>query len=517
MLGFGKRKIGLRLGLGFGLLIAAGLLMATYAALQFRAIDGHVKRLSDDRLVKVKLLQEVTVNLNINARAVRNLILLNDEQAMAAQRQRIETAVKRSGDLIQQLSALISTDQGRSLMGALLKQREAYREGLFQTAALAQAGKKEAATAAVLQDLELLQSNFFKSIDELTAFQEKLLHDDVLLVEATASQGSLVMLALALLSSAASGILAWRLTLSITVPMAQAVAVAQAVAQGDLTSRIDVRSSDETGLLLRALQTMNESLSRLVGQVRTSSDSIATGSAEIATGNADLSQRTEEQASNLQQTVASMEELSATVNNTADTAKAAAQLAQAASAVAAEGGQVVGRMAATMDDITASSRRIADITGTIDSIAFQTNILALNAAVEAARAGEHGRGFAVVASEVRSLAQHSAAAAREIKTLIGQSVDNIAAGSRLAGEAGSTMDSIVSQTRRVTDLIAEISAASTEQQLGIGQVTAAAGQLDQATQKNAALVEESAAASDSLHQQASQLAQMVSAFRVAAV
>jgi methyl-accepting chemotaxis protein len=358
---------------------------------------------------------------------------------------------------------------------------------------------------------------YFKAVDELIALQKELMKESIAAVQSTTEKTGNWMLGLAFGSTLLSVFLAWRLTKSITGPLAQAVAVAQAVAHGDLTSHITVRSRDETGQLLDALQAMNASLSGLVGQVRMSSDSIATGSAQIATGNADLSQRTEEQAANLQQTVASMEELAATVNNTADTAQAAAQLANAASAVAAQGGQVVGRVVATMDDITASSRKIADIIGTIDGIAFQTNILALNAAVEAARAGEQGRGFAVVASEVRSLAQRSAAAAREIKTLIGQSVEKVEAGSRLVGEAGATMTDIVAQTGRVTDLIGEISAAAREQKQGIGQVTEAAGQLDQVTQQNAALVEESAAAADSLRQQASRLTELVSVFRVAGV
>ncbi|HEX5685914.1 MAG TPA: methyl-accepting chemotaxis protein [Ideonella sp.] len=312
----------------------------------------------------------------------------------------------------------------------------------------------------------------------------------------------------------AAGLLAWRLIRSIVKPLAQAVKVAEAVANGDLSQHIDVRSHDETGQLLAALKRMNEGLVVIVGQVRSSSDSIATGSAQIANGNADLSQRTEEQASNLQQTAASMEQLAATVKHNADTARAANELASSASGVAAQGGQVVGQVVATMEQITEASRRIADIIGVIDGIAFQTNILALNAAVEAARAGEQGRGFAVVAGEVRSLAQRSAQAAKEIKSLIGDSVDKVEAGSQLAGDAGRTMQDIVAQVRRVTDLIAEISAASLEQSQGIDQIGNAVAQLDQVTQQNAALVEESAAAAESLKQQAARMNEVVSAFRL---
>ncbi|MBO9688141.1 MAG: HAMP domain-containing protein [Mitsuaria chitosanitabida] len=307
---------------------------------------------------------------------------------------------------------------------------------------------------------------------------------------------------------------AWLLSRAIALPMAQAVQVAEAVAAGDLRSDIDQDARDETGQLLTALKRMNESLMRIVGQVRQSSDSIATGTGEIASGNADLSQRTEQQAANLQQTAASMEELTATVKQNADIARTATQLAQSASEVAVSGGQAVQEVVAVMRQIDESSRRINDIIGTIDGIAFQTNILALNAAVEAARAGEQGRGFAVVASEVRALAQRSAAAAKEIKSLIGDSGAKVETGSRLAGSAGETMGQIVEQVRRVSDLISEISAASAEQSQGIDQIGDAISQLDQVTQQNAALVEESAAAAESLKHQAAQLNQAVAVFRL---
>jgi methyl-accepting chemotaxis protein len=301
----------------------------------------------------------------------------------------------------------------------------------------------------------------------------------------------------------------------ISAPLQQAIAIARRVADGDLGSRIEVHHGNELGDLLRSLKHMNENLVAIVGSVRDSSDSIAIGAGQIATGNADLSQRTEQQAGSLQQTASSMEQMTATVRANAEAALAAEKLARSASEVAVRGGATVGTVVSTMDEINASSKKIADIIGVIDGIAFQTNILALNAAVEAARAGEHGRGFAVVAGEVRSLAQRSAQAAREIKTLIATSVERVEAGSRQVGEAGRTMEDIVGQVRRVSDLIAEISAATTEQSGGLGQVGDAVSQLDRVTQQNAALVEQSAAAAESLKQQAARLVGAVSAFKLA--
>jgi methyl-accepting chemotaxis protein len=304
------------------------------------------------------------------------------------------------------------------------------------------------------------------------------------------------------------------ITRSVVRPINTAVDAANTVAGGDLRWTAHIDGRDEAAALLQALQRMAGNLAEVVGSVRTGSDSIATASSQIASGNADLSQRTEEQASNLQQTAASMEQLTGTVKNNADAAEQASQLAMNASQVAVQGGEVVERVVSTMQEISASSTKIADIIGVIDGIAFQTNILALNAAVEAARAGEQGRGFAVVAAEVRSLAQRSATAAKEIKSLIAESVEKVSAGSDLVSEAGRTMGDVVDQVKRVTDLINEISTATREQTKGIEQVGSAVGQLDQVTQQNAALVEQSAAASDSLKQQATQLVDAVSRFRL---
>ena len=301
---------------------------------------------------------------------------------------------------------------------------------------------------------------------------------------------------------------------SIRQPLEQANALAARIAQGDLSADIETTREDEFGDLLRSLKTMNESLGRMVHQVRQSTDSIATASAEIATGNNDLAQRTEQTSSNLQSTASSMEQLTTTVQHSAENARQASTLAANASSVAQQGGAVVQQVVSTMEEINASSRKISDIIGVIDGIAFQTNILALNAAVEAARAGEQGRGFAVVASEVRSLAQRSAEAAKEIKLLIGTSVDKVASGTQLVSDAGATMNDIVQSVRRVADVIGEITSAASEQSTGIAHVNQAIANLDQMTQQNAALVEQSAAAAESLRDQANQMAQAVSVFKV---
>ncbi|WP_302174458.1 methyl-accepting chemotaxis protein [uncultured Hydrogenophaga sp.] len=350
----------------------------------------------------------------------------------------------------------------------------------------------------------------FALIDE--AFQ---VLGDELATEAASAMRRLVQLSVGIALMVLLGALVMlAIARQTTRAIAKAVKVAETVASGDLTSQIDIRNTDETGQLLTALQAMNQSLVTMVSSVRQSSETIATGSAQIATGNADLSSRTEMQASNLEETAASMEELTSTVQQNAETSREAARIAREAKTAAEEGGQVVGRVVQTMQGINDSSRRISDIIGVIDGIAFQTNILALNAAVEAARAGEQGRGFAVVAGEVRNLAQRSAQAAKEIKVLIGESVERVESGTGLVAQAGQSVGQIVEQVARVSQLIEGITLASQEQADGIAQVGHAVAQLDQVTQQNAALVEEGAAAADSLRNQSQQLAELVDAFRL---
>jgi methyl-accepting chemotaxis protein len=321
---------------------------------------------------------------------------------------------------------------------------------------------------------------------------------------------------LAALAVALGAALAWMLTRSVVEPINEALLIADTVAAGDLSRDFETDRGGDFGRLLRGMGEMEDTLTDVVGRIKTTTDSILVASGQIASGNQDLSSRTEEQASSLEQTAASMEELTSTVKQNADNARQANQLAVSASEVAVKGGAVVGQVVDTMASIDASSKKIVDIIGVIDGIAFQTNILALNAAVEAARAGEQGRGFAVVAAEVRNLAQRSAAAAKEIKGLIDDSVGKVQAGSSLVGEAGQTMQEIVGSVKRVTDIMGEITAASHEQTQGIEQINQAITQMDQVTQQNAALVEEAAAAAASLQEQAGGLAKIVGMFKLEA-
>jgi methyl-accepting chemotaxis protein len=331
---------------------------------------------------------------------------------------------------------------------------------------------------------------------------------------ATFQQARIISIVLLAANIAGGMLLALWVARVVARPLREAVSLARDVADGDLTRSIEVSSACETGQLLQALKDMTHNLQRLVAQVRTGTDTIATASSEIASGNQDLSSRTEQQASSLEETASSMEELTSTVKQNADNARQANQLAASASAVAVRGGDVVGQVVGTMASINDSSHKIVDIISVIDGIAFQTNILALNAAVEAARAGEQGRGFAVVAGEVRNLAHRSSAAAKDIKALINDSVEKVENGSRLVGEAGTTMEEIVASINRVTDIMSEITAASVEQSHGIEQVNVAITQMDQVTQQNAALVEEAAAAAESMQEQAARLSEVVAVFKL---
>ena len=508
----GNLKIGTRLGLGFAMMMLLVLVMGLFGINRLAILDDQADKMSEDYYPKTVLANAIIDNVNIIARSSRNLLLMSDKAEEAKERQRIVEARKIVVENFSQLEKSIASVKGKELLAKSLEARAKYVTSTDLFMKLDAEGKDAEAKVLLLGEVRPVQMAYMKSIDDLIEFQNGLMKDAAKNVNETYLMAR-ILLYVAIAIAAFLGILiAVFITRSITSPMSEAVKIAQTVAKGDLTSRIEVKTTDETGQLLQALKDMNDNLVRIVGEVRHGTETIATASAQIATGNQDLSSRTEEQASSLEETASSMEELTSTVRQNGDNANQANQLAISAADIAIKGGAVVSQVVQTMGSINDSSRKIVDIISVIDGIAFQTNILALNAAVEAARAGEQGRGFAVVATEVRNLAQRSAAAAREIKTLIDDSVDKVGQGSKLVEQAGSTMTEIVNSIQRVTDIMSEITAATREQVDGIEQVNQAVMDMDTVTQQNAALVEEAAAAAESLQDQATNLVKVVSVF-----
>jgi methyl-accepting chemotaxis protein len=513
---FTNLKIGNRLNISFALTIAMLGVVVAVGAFGLHIVSANIDATVNDYYKKIVELNQVKAGLNLQAIQLRNALLIDDaDRANAEFDQADQLAVKLSAQF-EQVGARLLAAEARELLGRATQAGARFNAERAQVARLARAGQKQAATALLLSAMATSQLAYFNAIDQLIDFQSQLMHDTGAGAMRNATLTSQAMLALGVAGGVLSMLTAYVITRGIVRPIAYAVRVARTVASGDLTSAIEVRSRDEIGQLSQALRDMNNSLAGIVTQVRGGTDTIRQATDEIAAGNSDLSARTEEQAGTLEETAASMEQLTGTVRQNADNARQARELALAASALAGQGGAVVGRVVATMESINAGSRKMADIIGVIDSIAFQTNILALNAAVEAARAGEQGRGFAVVASEVRNLAQRSAAAARDINRLIGASASEVDAGTSLVEQAGRTMNEIVEGIGQVSTIVSEIADASAEQLEGIVQVHAALAQIDQATQHNAALVEEAAAAATSMRQQAGELSRAVDIFTISA-
>ena len=507
-------SISIRLALAFGAVLLLLGIISGLGIWRLQEVGQAADAMAKRTLVKERIAAEWLVATSTNS--IRALALVKSDDAADEEYFQKGMAQTSLGitENSKKLFDLLDTAEEKALFEDGVAKRLTYVGVRSSVMKLKAQGQNALATQLTEEKMLPALSAYDASIKNMLLHQKATIDQTVTSIDAMYRSGQISMLVLTVLALGLGVLLSWRLTSGITRPLGQALRVAQTVAGGDLTSQIEVSTKDETGQLMQALKDMNTSLVAIVGQVRQSTDTIATASSQIAAGNQDLSSRTEQQASSLEETAASMEELTSTVKQNADNARQANQLAVSASSVAVRGGAVVSQVVQTMDAINTSSKKIVDIIGVIDGIAFQTNILALNAAVEAARAGEQGRGFAVVAAEVRSLAQRSAAAAKEIKTLIGDSVDKVGEGSRQVAEAGKTMDEIVDSVRRVTDIMAEITAASQEQTQGIEQINQAITQMDQVTQQNAALVEEAAAAAQSLQEQAGGLSQVVSVFQL---
>jgi methyl-accepting chemotaxis protein len=506
---FNNIKVGTRLAITFGIITLLTFMLLLVSYLAISNLSDRWGQFQNVSLEKYTAAFKGKSDLGDGIHMFKDYLLRGQDYdqkftaAMAAIDQDAASYAENHGNM---------NDREKTALQHIKESTEAYRAAMKEAIQMKTSG-------ATIEEIDKMIKGadrpLGKAFDDLLVIAKEEEKTTSQAISSTVASSIRETIFIGVLAALLSALFAWLSGVSITRPLLEAVKMANAVAKCDLTQRIEVKSSDEVGQLLQALKEMNESLAGIVGEVRNTTESITTASQEIAQGNSDLSQRTEEQASSLEETASSMEELTSTVKQNTENAKQANQLAASASDIAVKGGKVVGDVVQTMASISDSSKKIVDIISVIEGIAFQTNILALNAAVEAARAGEQGRGFAVVAAEVRNLAQRSAAAAKEIKTLIGDSVDKVDAGSRQVDQAGATMNEIVAAVKRVTDIMAEIAAASDEQSTGIEQVNQAIVQMDNVTQQNAALVEEAAAAAESMQGQAEVLMRAVSIFKLA--
>ncbi|WDZ94844.1 methyl-accepting chemotaxis protein [Herbaspirillum sp. WKF16] len=511
---FGNMKIGSRLAVGFSVVLALSILIMAIGVWRLQVVSDVTHEMVSQSVRKERLISAWygnlraailrTIAMSRSTDLTLNNYFLNEELASG----------KESAELQKELTQMFDTDAEKTLYAEIAGYQKDYKAIYLKMMDMKSTGDQDGANSVLIQEFMPLSKKYQAAMQKLQKAEQAEIDDASDNIERLARQSGVLLMALEAAALAFGVLCAWLLTRGIVRPLKQAVAISQRVADGDLGAQIVVSSRDEVGQLLGALQDMNAKLRGIVTRVRHGTDAIATASGEIAEGNQDLSARTEQQAGALEETASAMEELISTVRTNADNAHEASRLAASASGIAGEGGAVVGRVVQTMDEINGSSKKIVDIISVIDGIAFQTNILALNAAVEAARAGEQGRGFAVVASEVRSLAQRSAAAAKEIKLLIDDSVQKVGAGSALVEQAGATMARVVESVQHVNAIVNEISVASAEQTEGIQQVNDAISQLDDVTQQNAALVEQAAAAAASMRGQAGELMQLVSVFSV---
>ncbi|MDQ2139889.1 methyl-accepting chemotaxis protein [Alcaligenaceae bacterium B3P038] len=508
-------NIGLRLGTTFTALILFLACVAGVGVYEMRAHEVRTNRITQSLVPKLDAAQDIAYRAVDIAHVVRNIILLTDEAEMRANKAVLDAHRLKANGLMDRLGGLVDTNESRAAFADVRAALTAYRIFTDQVVAPAMVNDNETATRILYGSGYATQATLIASLEKMVTLLNRQIQEAAVASEADAQFGMTVMITVAVLAALAAVFGSVFITRSVTRPLELAVLSADRVANGDLSVPVSQGSRDETGRLLNALQRMQLSLCQTVGTVRENAHRVALASAEIAQGNIDLSSRTEEQAAALEETAASMEELGTTLQQNADNAQQANQLAMHASTSAARCGGVVAEVVETMKGINDSSKRIVDIIAVIDSIAFQTNILALNAAVEAARAGEQGRGFAVVASEVRNLAQRSAEAAKEIKVLITTSVADVQMGTVQVDRAGASMSDVVVAIQRVANIMSDITAATVEQSQGVSQVVHAVNQMDQTTQQNAALVEQSAAAAAGLKDQAQTLVHTMAVFMLA--
>ncbi|KHN89324.1 methyl-accepting chemotaxis protein [Pectobacterium actinidiae] len=513
-------KLGKMLGMGFSLVIIISLMVAFFGRLQLVGLGNDINRLSGTTLANMLLIQEVKAGFDANARLIRNIAISTDPEQIRQEKQFVDEQIARNTANLKKLGQQLDTEGTSALLKQFQDTRPPYLAAFLKAIALVQSTDPEQrlqGNAIILNEMQPAQNALFKVLDAMMASQQQDTNEIVSHAQRSAQSGSVIMLILALAAAVMAAVVAWLITRTLKNQLGgeplYATHVARQVADGDLAVDIVLKPNDHNSLLA-TMRHMSNNLGDIVEQVRQSSEAIASGSSQIAAGSENLSQRTEEQAASLQQTAASMEQMSQAIRQNAHTVRSVTQLASQASETATKGGDAISNMVITMKEISASSHKIRDIISVIDGIAFQTNILALNAAVEAARAGEQGRGFAVVAGEVRSLAQRSASAAKEIAVLINTSVEKVEAGNRLVEDTGSTIDELVRQARSVAELISEIGTTTQEQESGISQIHDAVNQLDQVTHQNATLVEESANAATSLREQSSHLVTLMNHFHL---
>ena len=508
-------SVGKRLGLGFAIVLVLSLIITAIALTRLGNVAHATQQLLNEPLTTERMVSDWYRNVHTGIRRT-SAIAKSTDPSMAQFFKADQDESSRTSAILQKgVEEHMNTDKEKALFKAILDTRQIYLEGREKVVALKKADKPEEANQALEQIFMPASVSYVKKIEELLTLQRQQIDQTAADIESTYETSRILLIVLSVIATCLSVTCAWLITHSIKTPLIEATNVAKKMAQGDLSHTVNIQRQDEIGELMEAINGISVGLSHVISDVRQGTETINIAASEIASGNADLSARTESQASSLEETASSMEELTSTVKQNADNARQANQLVVTATGVAMKGGDVVEQVVKTMGSIRESSNKIVDIISVIDGIAFQTNILALNAAVEAARAGEQGRGFAVVASEVGNLAQRSASAAKEIKTLIDNSVNQVVHGGKLVDSAGETMKEIVTSVQHVADIMSEITSASQEQSSGIEQVNIAINEMDEMTQQNAALVEEAAAAAESMREQSTKLSHIVAQFKVA--